>query len=55
MIVYVVALPWDSYSVDSVRVYARAEDAHAYVNAIVTNPNSRFVEGTVTVQKCEIL
>ncbi len=55
MIVYVVALPWDSYSIDSVRVYQDKEKAEAFVKAVVEHPNSRFVQGTIRVNECVVI
>ncbi len=55
MTVYVVALPWDSYSIDSVRVYKSEADAEKFVKAVVEHPNTRFTQGTIRVSECEVL
>lgn len=53
--VYVVALPWDAYSIDSVRVYSNRKDAEKFVKAVTEHPNSRFSAGTIVVNECGII
>ena len=53
MTVYVVAIPWDSASVKSVRVFKKRKDANIYADAVNASETTGYVDN-ISVDECEV-